>query len=75
MGADWGLFLIGCFLLLFRWGMNVANEAKGRFNRLTAAGMTMTIFFYFAINMLMVMGLAPVSASPSPSSPMADRRC
>ena len=70
MAEEWGLigglFLIGCFLLLFRWGMNVANEAKGRFNRLTAAGMTMTIFFYFAINMLMVMGMAPVVGIPLP---------
>ena len=46
--------------------MRVANEAKGRFARLTAGGLTMTIFFYFAINMLMVMGLAPVVGIPLP---------
>jgi hypothetical protein len=28
--------------------MSVAEAAKGRFARLTAAGLTMTIFFYFA---------------------------
>jgi rod shape determining protein RodA len=70
MAEEWGLvgglFLIGCFYLLFRWGMSVAAEAKGRFNRLTAAGMTMTIFFYFAINLLMVVGLAPVVGIPLP---------
>jgi rod shape determining protein RodA len=70
MAEEWGLagglFLIGCFVILFRWGMNVAQEAKGRFNRLTAAGMTMTIFFYFAINLLMVVGLAPVVGIPLP---------
>jgi rod shape determining protein RodA len=70
MAEEWGLvgglFLIGCFVLLFRWGMQVANEAKGRFERLTAAGLTMTIFFYFAINMMMVMGLAPVVGIPLP---------
>ena len=70
MAEEWGLmgglFVIACFAFLFRWGMNVAQEAKGRFNRLTAAGMTMTIFFYFAINMLMVMGLAPVVGIPLP---------
>jgi rod shape determining protein RodA len=70
MAEEWGLagglFLIGCFALLFRWGMSVASEAKGRFNRLTAAGMTMTIFFYFAINLLMVVGLAPVVGIPLP---------
>jgi rod shape determining protein RodA len=70
MAEEWGLvgglFLIGCFYLLFRYGMNVAQEAKGRFQRLTAAGMTMTIFFYFAINLLMVVGLAPVVGIPLP---------
>ena len=70
MAEEWGLagglFLIVCFFLMFRWGMNVAADAKGRFNRLTAAGMTMTIFFYFAINLLMVMGLAPVVGIPLP---------
>ena len=70
MAEEWGLlgglFLIGCFVLLFRWGMNVAQEAKSRFERLAAAGLTMTIFFYFAINMMMVMGLAPVVGIPLP---------
>ena len=70
MAEEWGLmgglFVIACFAFLFRWGMKVAQEAKGRFERLTAAGMTMTIFFYFAINMLMVMGLAPVVGIPLP---------
>ena len=70
MAEDWGLlgglFLIGCFALLFRWGMRVAEDAKGRFARLTAAGLTMTIFFYFAINLLMVVGLAPVVGIPLP---------
>ena len=60
------LLLILLFLLLLRWGMKVANEAKGRFERLAAAGMTATIFFYTAINLLMVMGLAPVVGIPLP---------
>jgi rod shape determining protein RodA len=70
MAEEWGLvgglFLIICFVLLFRWGMSVSVDAKGRFERLTAAGLTMTIFFYFAINMMMVMGLAPVVGIPLP---------
>ena len=70
MAEEWGLvgglFLIGCFVILFRWGMNVALATKGRFERLTAAGMTLTIFFYFAINLLMVVGLAPVVGIPLP---------
>ena len=70
MAEEWGLigglFLIICFVLLFRWGMQVSVESKGRFERLAAAGLTMTIFFYFAINMMMVMGLAPVVGIPLP---------
>lgn len=70
MAEEWGfvggLFVIGCFLLLFRWGMNVASRAPTRFGRLTAAGLTSTIFFYFTINLMMVMGLAPVVGIPLP---------
>lgn len=65
-GLAGGLFLLICFALMFRWGMAVSLEAKGRFERLAAAGLTMTIFFYFAINLLMVMGLAPVVGIPLP---------
>jgi rod shape determining protein RodA len=70
MAEEWGmlggLFLIGGFGLLLRWCTRVALDARGRFERLTAAGLTMTIFFYIAINLLMVMGLAPVVGIPLP---------
>jgi rod shape determining protein RodA len=46
--------------------MRVAGRAKGRFARLTAAGLATTIFFYVAINLAMVMGLAPVVGIPLP---------
>ena len=70
MAEEWGLFgglgVIIAYVLLARWGMNVAHRATTRFGRLTAAGLTMTIFFYFMINLLMVMGLAPVVGIPLP---------
>ena len=70
LAEEWGLIgglvLIALFLFLLRWGMKVANEARGKFERLAAAGMTATIFFYTAINLLMVMGLAPVVGIPLP---------
>ena len=70
MSEEWGLmggiFVIGAFLLLFRWGMRVAAKAPTRFGRLAAAGLTSTIFFYFTINLMMVMGLAPVVGIPLP---------
>jgi rod shape determining protein RodA len=65
-GLAGGLFLILLFVLLVRWGMAVARDAGTRFEKLTAAGMTATIFFYAAINLLMVMGLAPVVGIPLP---------
>jgi rod shape determining protein RodA len=70
MAEEWGLvgglFLIFCFFLVIRWGIAVALDTKGRFERLTAAGLTTTIFFYVAINLMMVMGLAPVVGIPLP---------
>ena len=44
--------------------MRVAQNAPDRFSRLLAAGMTLTIFFYVCINLMMVMGLAPVVGIP-----------
>jgi rod shape determining protein RodA len=58
--------MILLFILLVRWGMKVATEAQGRFERLAASGLTMTIFFYLAVNLMMVMGLAPVVGIPLP---------
>ena len=70
MAEEWGmlggLFVIIGFALLIRWGTNVALDARGRFERLAAAGLTATIFFYVAINLMMVMGLAPVVGIPLP---------
>ena len=70
MAEEWGLmgglFIIGGFALIIKWGIGVAMDAKGKFERLTAAGLTMTIFFYVAINLMMVMGLAPVVGIPLP---------
>jgi rod shape determining protein RodA len=70
MAEEWGLiggaFVIVAFLLVVRWGMRVAGRARTRFARLTAAGLATTIFFYVAINLMMVMGLAPVVGIPLP---------
>ena len=70
MAEEWGLvgglFVLAAFAFILRWGMQVARRAPDRFSRLLAAGMTTTIFFYVAINLLMVMGLAPVVGIPLP---------
>ena len=70
MAEEWGLIggvaIIAGFILLTRWGMRVSAKAPTRFGRLAAAGLTTTIFFYVAINLMMVMGLAPVVGIPLP---------
>ncbi|UOR14934.1 rod shape-determining protein RodA [Qipengyuania aquimaris] len=70
MAEEWGfvggLFVLGAFAMILRWGLSVARNANDRFSKLLAAGMTATIFFYVAINLLMVMGFAPVVGIPLP---------
>ena len=70
MAEEWGfiggLFVIFVFGVLMAWGLRVARNAPDRFSSLLAAGMTATIFFYVAINLMMVMGLAPVVGIPLP---------
>ncbi len=70
MAEEWGmlggLFVLLVFAVILRWGMTVARSSNDRFTQLLAAGMTATIFFYVAINLMMVMGLAPVVGIPLP---------
>lgn len=70
MAEEWGmlggLFVLTVFALILRWGLGVALRAPDRFSRLLAAGMVTTIFFYICINLMMVMGLAPVVGIPLP---------
>ena len=70
MAEEWGLigglFVLGAFALILRWGMKVAADAPDRFSHLLAYGMVATIFFYVSINLMMVMGLAPVVGIPLP---------
>ena len=70
MAEEWGLigglFVLAVFSVILRWGMTVARDSRDRFSSLLAGGMTATIFFYVAVNLLMVMGLAPVVGIPLP---------
>jgi rod shape determining protein RodA len=70
MAEEWGLmgglFVLAMYTLILRWGWKVAAEAQDRFSALLAAGATATIFFYIAINLLMVMGMAPAKGIPLP---------
>ncbi len=70
MAEEWGLvgglFVLAVFSIILRWGLGVARTSKDRFSSLLAAGMAATIFFYIAVNLLMVMGMAPVVGIPLP---------
>ena len=70
MAEEWGmlggLFVICVFAIILSWGLRVSRDSNDRFSSLLAAGMAATIFFYVAINLMMVMGLAPVVGIPLP---------
>lgn len=70
MAEEWGmlggLFVLLVFFIVLRWGIKVALKAPDMFSRLLASGMCCTIFFYVAINLMMVMGMAPVVGIPLP---------
>jgi rod shape determining protein RodA len=70
MAEEWGmiggLFIIAAFLAFIRWGMDIGAKSTSRFTKLCASGLAMTVFFYFTINLMMVMGLAPVVGIPLP---------
>lgn len=65
-GLIGGILLIVAFAMVVRWGMNVSRKSRSRFNQLAAAGLSTTIFFYFTVNLMMVMGMAPVVGIPLP---------
>jgi rod shape determining protein RodA len=67
---EWGMLggtvVIVAWLMVLRWSLKVAANAPTRFGRLSCAGLNAVLFSYFAINLLMVMGLAPVVGIPLP---------
>ncbi len=70
MAEEWGLlgglFVLAVFAVILSWGLRVARASHDRFASLLAAGMVATIFFYVAVNLMMVMGMAPVVGIPLP---------
>ncbi|MEI6419552.1 MAG: rod shape-determining protein RodA, partial [Sphingomonadales bacterium] len=64
MAEEWGmlggLYIIVLYGAVLAWGIRTAINASNQFQRLLAMGLVATLFFYLAINMMMVMGLAPV---------------
>ena len=58
--------LLTLYVLIIVFCVSSAMQTKDRFSALLILGVAATFFFYFAVNMSMVMGLAPVVGVPLP---------
>ena len=61
-----GISLLIVYALIVVFAIIAAIRNKDRFSSLLIYGVTFTFFLYFAVNMAMVMGLAPVVGVPLP---------
>ncbi len=61
-----GISLLILYVLVLAFCIASAIQNKDRFASLVTLGIAATFFFYFSVNMLMVMGLAPVVGVPLP---------
>jgi rod shape determining protein RodA len=61
-----GISLLGLYMLILVFCIATALSNKDRFSSLLTLGIALTFFLYFAVNMSMVMGLAPVVGVPLP---------
>ena len=70
LAEEWG-FAGSCgvlllYLMLLLWGLRVARNSKDNFGAMLAVGVVGTIFWPLALNIGMVLGLAPVIGVPLP---------
>ena len=61
-----GISLLALYALIIFFCMVSAFRTKDRFSSLLVIGIAATFFFFFSVNMAMVMGLAPVVGVPLP---------
>ncbi|GLQ36252.1 rod shape-determining protein RodA [Amylibacter marinus] len=61
-----GITLLGLYILIIVCCFLTAVQNRNRYAALLTYGVAATFFFYFAVNMLMVMGMAPVVGVPLP---------
>jgi rod shape determining protein RodA len=57
LGMVGGLAIIGLYGVIFAWGLWVSITCRSLFGRMLAMGLSMTIFFYLAINLAPVVGI------------------
>jgi rod shape determining protein RodA len=61
-----GFSLLGLYALIILFCIYTALATRDRFSSLMVLGVAITFFLFFAVNMSMVMGLAPVVGVPLP---------
>ena len=70
LAEEWGflgcLVLLGLYLSMLIWGLVIANNSKDGFSAMLAVGVVGMLFWPAAINVAMVLGLAPVVGVPFP---------
>lgn len=55
-----GIVLLGLYLFLILWIVNVASQARDRFGATLCLGVAAMVFWHVVVNIGMVTGLAPV---------------
>lgn len=70
LAEEWGFLgsalVLGLYLALLLWGLRIARNSKDSFGSLLAVGIVGLLFWPAAINVAMVLGLAPVIGVPLP---------
>ena len=70
LAEEWGftgsLLVLGLYLFMLLWGLWIARNSKDGFGTMLAVGLVGTLFWPAAINVAMVLGLAPVIGVPLP---------
>ena len=61
-----GMSLLALYILIVLFCLVTALATRDRFSALVVMGIAITFFLFFAVNMSMVMGLAPVVGVPLP---------
>jgi rod shape determining protein RodA len=65
-GMVGGLFVLGLYAVAMGFGVRIAMHARDTFGKMLAAGITMLLFIYVAINAGMIVGLLPVVGEALP---------
>jgi rod shape determining protein RodA len=70
IGEEWGfigaLFVLIIFLIIFKRGLNIAEEAFDSYGKLVALGIVFMIFSHVLINTGMAVGVMPITGLPLP---------